>query len=146
MLVCYRLLAPRKTGLMSYGNGCAYENGVYTDVAAYRDWIDEEAGPSCEDAEDWHKTDDPDKDCQWVAGKPETRGAVKGPGWGQDSLMASYACKSVCGGACEDSGSWHKNGEDWKGCARVSIFPEKRCSVRGEDNVLAATACPDSCA
>ena len=51
---------------MSYGNGCAYENGVYTSVAAFRDWIEEEAGPSCEDAEDWHKTDEPEKDCQWV--------------------------------------------------------------------------------
>jgi hypothetical protein len=114
-------------------------------VAAYRDWIDKEAA-SCVDDASWHKTDEPGKDCAWVAKKPDTRCAVKGPGWGQDRLMASYACKSVCGGTCEDSGSWHKNGEDWKGCAWVSIFPEKRCSVRGEDKVLAATACPDSCA
>ena len=45
---------------MSRGDGCASKAGIYTDVAAYRDWIEEQAGPSCEDAEDWHKTDDPD--------------------------------------------------------------------------------------
>jgi len=84
--------------------------------------------------------------CRLAKPKPQTRCAVKGPGWGQDKLRADYACKSICGGTCEDSGSWHKNGEDWKGCAWVSIFPEKRCSVRGADKVLAATACPDSCA
>ena len=89
---------------------------------------------------------------QWVAGKPATRCAVKGPGWGQDKLRASYACPSVCGGTCEDSGSWTKTGaEDWKGCAWVSIHPLARCKVWGEEpgeegRVLAATACPDSCA
>ena len=79
-------------------------------------------------------------------------GFAQGPGWGQDKLVASYACPSVCGGPCDDSGSWTKTGaEDWKGCAWVSIFPEARCKVWGEmpgeeDKVLAATACPDSCA
>ena len=78
--------------------------------------------------------------------------AVKGPGWGQDKLRASYACPSVCGGTCADSRSWTKTGgEDWKGCAWVSIHPLARCKVWGEEpgeegQVLAATACPDSCA
>ena len=141
-----------QVGIVSRGSGCAYHAGIYTDVAAYRDWIDKEVGPSCEDDESWHKADEPDKDCAWVAGKPQTRCAVKGPGWGQDKLLASYACPSVCGGPCDDSGSWTKTGdEDWKGCAWVSIFPSARCKVWGEvpgeeGRVLAATACPDSCA
>ena len=83
---------------------------------------------------------------------PVTRCAVKGPGWGQEKLRASYACPSVCGGTCADSRSWTKTGgEDWKGCAWVSIHPLARCKVWGEEpgeegRVLAATACPDSCA
>jgi len=132
--------------------GCAYYPGLYADVAAYRDWIEEEAGPSCEDCEDWRKTDEPDKDCKWVAGKPATRCSARGetPGEGTGKILASYACKSVCGGPCQD-GEWHKTGEDRKGCAWVSSFPEARCKVWGEvpgeeGRVRAATACPDSCA
>ena len=50
-----------------------------------------------------------------------------------------------------DGVSWTKTGaEDWKGCAWVSIHPDARCKVWGEEpgeegRVLAATACPDSC-
>ena len=141
-----------QVGIVSRGTGCASYAGIYTDVAAYRDWIEGEAGPSCEDDEDWHKPDDPDKHCEWVGGMPVTRCAVKGPGWGQENLRASYACPSVCGGTCKDSRSWTKTGgEDWKGCAWVSIHPLARCKVWGEEpgeegRVLAATACPDSCA
>ena len=98
------------------------------------------------------KTDEPDKDCKWVAGKPATRCSAKGetPGEGTGKILASYACKSVCGGPCQD-GEWHKTGEDRKGCAWVSSFPEARCKVWGEvpgeeGRVRAATACPDSCA
>ena len=89
---------------------------------------------------------------KWVAGKPATRCSAKGetPGEGTGKILASYACKSVCGGPCQD-GEWHKTGEDRKGCAWVSSFPAARCKVWGEvpgeeGRVRAATACPDSCA
>ena len=45
---------------------------------------------SCEDAEDWHKTDEPSKDCAWVAKKPETRCSVKGPGAEAASLWLPF--------------------------------------------------------
>lgn len=156
-----------QVGIVSRGNGCASYSGIYADVAAYRPWIDKEIGPSCksggvgafssgacscEDDAGWHKTDAPEKNCAWVGGDPETRCAVKGPGFCHDYLRASYACKKVCGGTCQDSASWTKKGtEDWKNCAWVSVYPEARCSVWGEmpgdeARVLASAACLGSCA
>ena len=46
---------------------------------------------------------------------------------------------------CEDSASWHKNGNTAKDCSWVSRFAPTRCSVKGENKVRASEACPATC-
>ena len=45
-----------------------------------------------------------------------------------------------------DSSSWHKKDQTSKDCAWVSRYSPKRCSVKGEDRVLAMDACMTTCA
>lgn len=47
--------------------------------------------------------------------------------------------------AATDSTSWHKNGNTAKDCAWVAKMSSSRCTVKGEEKVLAATACPEAC-
>ena len=45
---------------------------------------------------------------------------------------------------CEDSETWHKNGDPAKDCAWVSEW-SPRCSVKGADKSLAAEHCTCAC-
>ena len=45
---------------------------------------------------------------------------------------------------CEDSTTWHKNGDESKDCAWVSEWAP-RCSVKGADKSLAAEHCTCAC-
>ena len=45
---------------------------------------------------------------------------------------------------CEDSTTWHKNGDESKDCAWVAEW-SPRCSVKGADKSLAAEHCTCAC-
>ena len=45
---------------------------------------------------------------------------------------------------CEDSTTWHKNGDESKDCAWVSEW-SPRCSVKGADKSLAMEHCTCAC-
>jgi len=96
----------------------------------------------CADDSEWHKKNEPAKDCAWVS-QWMPRCNVKG----EDNIRAWYGCPAACGTSCTDSGEWHKKGDDEKDCAWVASHPsESRCLVRGEDDTLAKDACPSACA
>jgi len=49
---------------------------------------------------------------------------------------------------CADSSSWHKNNDPSKDCAWVGEFEDfvaRRCTVKGEERILAMDACPVTC-
>ena len=46
--------------------------------------------------------------------------------------------------ACEDSTTWHKNGDASKDCAWVAEW-SPRCSVKGADKSLASEHCTCAC-
>ena len=46
--------------------------------------------------------------------------------------------------ACEDSTTWHKNGDESKDCAWVAEW-SPRCSVKGADKSLASEHCTCAC-
>jgi len=48
------------------------------------------------------------------------------------------------GHACADSTTWYKNGSPEKGCAWVAAYTD-RCDAKGDNGVLASTACAESC-
>ncbi|KAJ1449122.1 hypothetical protein M885DRAFT_114290 [Pelagophyceae sp. CCMP2097] len=94
---------------------------------------------NCDDSTLWHKKDSPASDCKWVADKPETRCAAKDG----NAVYAAERCLSACGGcgqSCEDSPTWHKNGDPAKDCAWVARLAN-RLTVVGEDGTLAWTQC-----
>ena len=45
---------------------------------------------------------------------------------------------------CEDSETWHKNGDESKDCAWVAEWAP-RCSVKGADKSLASEHCTCAC-
>ena len=46
--------------------------------------------------------------------------------------------------ACEDSTTWHKNGDETKDCAWVAEW-SPRCQVKGADKSLASEHCTCAC-
>ncbi|KAJ8612215.1 hypothetical protein CTAYLR_002908 [Chrysophaeum taylorii] len=139
-------------------------NGVVhiIDAVLFPDDVEEPDVVDCVDSSSWFKNGEPSKDCAWVAEFVPTRCAVKG----EDQILADYACPASCDNTCDDSTSWFKNGEPSKDCATrclslcvyawsdvvfpagawVSLFPEARCDVFGEERELAEDACPTACA
>ena len=100
----------------------------------------------CADSDTWHKVGATSKDCAWVGRKPDTRCMAKGTEEGHMAkIEAWYACGASCWGCHSDSESWFKRGSPAKTCAWVGAYPEKRCSVKGDDKTLASDACPTSC-
>ncbi|KAJ1447060.1 hypothetical protein M885DRAFT_544193, partial [Pelagophyceae sp. CCMP2097] len=94
------------------------------------------------ESETWHLPKKPRKDCAWVSEKPARCARL-----GQDGAMASAKCEA-CGGdslAGGDSLTWFKNGNLEKGCAWVAIDAAKRCGAVSAEDVVAASACPESC-
>jgi len=97
----------------------------------------------CSDSAEWAKSGDPSKDCAWVSELPSTRCSVKDA----DKIFAFEECRASCGscGACEDSDSWVKAGDDdSKDCVWVSRFIN-RCAAMGADGTLGYESCRFAC-
>ena len=128
---------------------CDYpdEYTTYTPTCGSDDYVPEDPDcVVCADSDTWHKVGATSKDCAWVGRKPDTRCVAKGTEEGHMAkIEAWYACGASCWGCHSDSESWFKRGSPAKTCAWVGAYPEKRCSVKGDDKTLASDACPTSC-
>ena len=106
-----------------------------------------DGGDCCRDDDAWYTVRAGETvSCAWVAEHPprcRARGSIPGKVLGQ--VEASYACPAACGTPCHDDRAWHKTGDPLKTCAWVAAHAP-RCSVRGEDGIVASEACPDACA
>ena len=123
----------------------AVDDGMAYTTTTVDDAMARSVDGGCVDSALWHKIGAPAKDCAWVANYA-ARCAVKGEEDGHlGKSLASYACPAACGTTCGDSSSWYKRGDPTKTCQWVASWPDARCLVKGEDKVLAADACVDSC-
>ena len=98
---------------------------------------------TCFDRDGWSKKGAPSKGCAWVAKVPGDRCAVKG-----DESYAWQSCPATCGTCaydCADAGdapTWHKRGDEAKGCAWVANYFYNRAAVVGADGAPAYERCP----
>ncbi|KAJ8598366.1 hypothetical protein CTAYLR_002958 [Chrysophaeum taylorii] len=103
----------------------------------------------CEDSSTWAKSDEPGRDCAWVAMAKSNRCTVVGA----DGTYAYESCKASCaacyeaisGTECANSVTWHKRDNPSKHCDWVSAFVPTRCVVKGHDGEWAFEQCPVAC-
>mmetsp|Transcript_18747 Transcript_18747/g.60573 ORF Transcript_18747/g.60573 Transcript_18747/m.60573 type:complete len:172 (-) Transcript_18747:1960-2475(-) len=92
-------------------------------------WCDDDAlgDASCEDDDGWHKRNQPDKDCAWVAEYAVER--CDDDLVGEDGVTsATAACRFTCGACtirgCDDDPAWTVADKD---CTWISESAKYRC-------------------